>query len=79
MQPRQSADGAKEQRLLAKREQQRAALLQDFATTQKTTRRRLKEVEGPRMRDQIQHKVTSPTEQFGLPSTASNIHVTGFG
>lgn len=57
MQPQQSTDAAKEQRLLAKRDQKRAALLQDFATAQKTARRQLKEVEGPRMRDQIQHKV----------------------
>lgn len=50
---------AREQRLLAKRDQTRAAVVQDFEKETKTARRRLKELEGPRMRNQIQHKVTT--------------------
>jgi hypothetical protein len=57
MQPLQPADVSKEERLVAMRERKRGLLQQELATARRAVRRRLKEVDGPRMRSDIQHKV----------------------
>ena len=57
MQPQKSTDAVKEQHLVASRERKRGLLQQELATARKAVRRRLKEVDGPRMRSDIQHKV----------------------
>lgn len=57
MQPQQSADVSKEQHLIAARERKRGQLQGELASARKAVRRRLKEVEGPQTRSDIQHKV----------------------
>ena len=67
MQPLQPTDVGKEERLGAMRERKRGLLQRELATTRKAVRRRLKEVDGPRMRSDIQHKV--PPDWFSVNIT----------
>jgi hypothetical protein len=67
MQPLQPTDVSKEERLVAMRERKRGLLQQELATARKAVRRRLKEVDGPRMRSDIQHKV--PPDWFSVGIT----------
>jgi hypothetical protein len=65
MQAQHSADDAsKEQRLVAIRDKRRGLLQQELGTVRKAVRRRLREVEGPRMRSNIQHKVPPDERMF---------------
>ena len=50
-------DVSKEEHLVAMRERKRGLLQQELVTARKVVRRRLKEVDGPRMRSDIQHQV----------------------